>query len=119
MEEFDSMLWALERKFWLGGSDVYRQYLVDEAVMVLPGMVLTKPQTIDSIAAGPRWKSVSFADHRLVRLTPDAAALVYRASGSREGLAYSALVSSVYLRRDGVWKLALHQQSPELRDDPD
>jgi hypothetical protein len=82
--------------------------------MVFPGMVLTKPQTIDAIANGPRWNSVDFTDQRLVRLTPDAVVLVYRASGSRDGGdPYSALVSSVYVARDGEWKVALHQQSPE------
>jgi hypothetical protein len=114
VDDVTSMIWALERDFWLGGADVYRRHLADEALMVFPGMVLTKPETIDAIANGPRWTSVSFADQRLVRLTPDTIALTYRASGSRAGQErpYSAFVSSVYVMRNGEWRLALHQQSP-------
>jgi hypothetical protein len=114
MDDFNSMIWALEKDFWIGGTDVYRRHLADEALMVFPGMVLTKPQTVDAIANGPRWESVSFADQRLVRLTLDTVALIYRASGSRAGQEppYSALVSSVYVMREDEWKLALHQQTP-------
>jgi hypothetical protein len=113
VEDEDSTLWALERKFWLGGAEVYRRHLADEALMVFPGMVLAKSQTLESIAAGPRWTSVSFSDQRLVRLTSEVAVLSYRASGVREHepSAYSALVNSVYVRRDREWQLALHQQS--------
>jgi hypothetical protein len=117
MADTDSKLWRLEKQFWLGGADVYEQYLADSSVMVFAGMVLTKLQTVDAIASGSRWTSVSFTDQRVVRLTPDAVALIYRASGSRERqqAPYSALVSSVYVRDDEDWKLALHQQSPENR----
>jgi hypothetical protein len=78
-------------------------------------MVLTKAQTVESIATASRWTVVNFSEERLVRLTPDAIALIYRASGSRRGdeSVYSALASSVYVRRGSEWKLALHQQSPE------
>lgn len=112
MHDTDAILWPLERDFWLGGADVYRERLTDEALMVFPGLVLTRAETIDAIASGPRWTSVSLDDRRVVPLTADAVALVYRASGSRDGATYSAEVSSVYVRRDGAWKLALHQQSP-------
>ncbi len=114
MEDVNSTLWALEREFWLGGADVYRKHLADESLMVFPGMVLAKAQTVESIAAGPRWTAVVFSDQRVVRLTSEAVGLVYRASGSREQepSAYSALVSSIYVKGDGEWKLAVHQQSP-------
>jgi hypothetical protein len=115
--EMLSQLWEREREFWLGGVSVYREHLAGDSLMVFPGMVLSKSQTEASIAGGPRWTSVAFADQRLVPLTPDVVALVYRASASREGeeAPYSAVVSSVYVRQDGSWKLALHQQSPEGR----
>ena len=114
MEDVDSKLWELEREFWLGGADVYRRHLADDAVIVFPGMVMAKSKTVESIAAGPRWASVNFSDQRLVRLTPDAVALIYHASGLREHetSAYSAEVSSVYVQRFGSWELAMHQQSP-------
>lgn len=114
MEDVESRLWLLEREFWLGGADVYRRHLADDALMVFPGMVLPKSQTVDSIASAPRWTDVTFSDERLVWLAPDVVALVYHATASREHdpAPYSALASSIYVRRDGDWQLALHQQSP-------
>ena len=113
--EGDSKLWELERHFWLGGVEVYLQHLADNSLMVFPGMVLTKPQTMESIASGPRWASVSFTEQRLVQLSPGTVALIYRASSARAPgeASYSALVSSVYVKRDDDGRLALHQQSPE------
>jgi hypothetical protein len=117
MMEGGSKLWELEQQFWLGGVEVYRQHLADNSLMVFPGMVLTKPQTVESIASGPRWTSVSFTEQRLVQLTPGTVALIYRASSARgpEEAPYSALVSSVYVKQDDDWRLALHQQSPESK----
>ena len=43
----------------------------------------------------------------------DAAALVYTGRASRDGSAdFVALMSSLYVRRDGRWRLALYQQTP-------
>jgi hypothetical protein len=115
MEDLTSDLWALEREFWLGGVDVYRQHLANDALMVFPGKVLNPDQTVESISSAPRWSSVSFSAQRLLWLTHDAAALVYRAVGSRgdKNAPYAARVSSVYVKQGDEWKLKLHQQSPE------
>ena len=115
MDKQHSDLWALEEDFWLGGAEVYRRHLADEAVMLFPGMVLQRADTIASIESAPRWASVSFADQQVLQLVPDAVVLIYRASASREqqDAPYAALVSSVYARRDGAWKLIVHQQSPD------
>ncbi|WP_390891081.1 hypothetical protein [Dactylosporangium matsuzakiense] len=42
-------------------------------------------------------------------------ALVYRAAARRasEAEPYRAIMTSVYTRRGGSWRLALHQQTPE------
>src|SRR5689334_20936616 len=103
MAEVGSTLWELEEQLWLGGADVYRRYLADNSRMVFPGMVLTRAQTIDAIASGPRWASVNFTEQQVARLTPDTVALIYRASGSRAGeeSPYSASVTSVYVKQDG------------------
>jgi hypothetical protein len=113
MEDLNAHVWKLEKDFWLGGADVYRRSVAEDGLMVFPGMVLTKSQTIDAIVNGPRWRSVSFTDQRIVQLTRDVIVVNYRASGLRDrGSTYSALVSTVYVARDGEWKVALHQQSP-------
>jgi len=46
---------------------------------------------------------------------PDAAVVAYSAVARRAGAGaepYSALISSVYVRRHDGWKLTLHQQTP-------
>jgi hypothetical protein len=113
MNNADSTLWTLERQFWLAGADVYRRHVADEAVMVFPGLVLTKAQAVASIETAPRWVSVSFSEQRVVPLTPEVIGLVYRASASREHepSPYTPLVTSLYIRRGHDWQLALHQQS--------
>jgi hypothetical protein len=115
MKDVTSEMWVLERTFWLAGVDVYRRHLADQALMVFPGMALDRDRTIESVASGPRWSSVTFSEQRLIWLTPDAVALSYRAVGWREDndAPYAARVSSVYVKRGDEWKLTLHQQSPE------
>jgi hypothetical protein len=81
--------------------------------VVVPGQVLTKEATIEAIGLSPGWDSFSIADARVVRLTPDSAVLTYRFSGRRGGdPAYDALMGSAYVKREGSWKMAFHQQTP-------
>jgi hypothetical protein len=48
----------------------------------------------------------------VVLLTDDAVALNYQASARRAGAEpYTALATSVYVRRNERWQLALHQQT--------
>jgi hypothetical protein len=58
--------------------------------------------------------SVDFKDRRIVRLAADAVLLHYKALARRAGKdkPYEPLCSSGYAHRDGVWKLAFHQQTP-------
>ncbi|MPZ21959.1 MAG: DUF4440 domain-containing protein [Dehalococcoidia bacterium] len=107
-----------EKQFWAaaGDSEFYRQHLADDALMVFPEPpgILRREATIDSVAAAQPWASFEIEDVLLTELTPDSAAITYRATGRREGdpSDYRALASSVYVRRGGEWKLALHQQTP-------
>jgi len=39
--------------------------------------------------------------------------LTYRWRSRRGDSTYAAVMSSVYARRDGAWRLVLHQQTPE------
>ena len=63
---------------------------------------------------GAGWTSHEIHDGALLlRLGPDVASITYRATAVRAGQdPYHALFTSVYVRREGAWKLALHQQTP-------
>ena len=112
---------ALERQGWAalqaGGAaavEFYDRVLDDAAVMLLPGgMVLSGRDAVLSTLGGPPWRSADLADVQVVRPTPDTALVHYGVRAQRDGAPeYSALMSSVYVRRAGGWKLAFHQQTP-------
>lgn len=106
----------LERQFWTGGAQFYTGNLAADAVMVFadPVGVLRRERIVETIAAAPRWRSVTFEDVSLVELAPNVRLLTYRARAERQDelSPYAALVSSAYVRRDGRWQLAFHQQTP-------
>lgn len=99
-----------------GTGDDYRARLTDDAVVLLPGLGALDREAcaaaVDQSAGMPPWGEIAMTDARLIPLGDDAAAIAYRFDSDRGGTRYVALMSSVYVRRDGEWKLALHQQTP-------
>jgi hypothetical protein len=92
----------------------YDPILADEALMIFPGdMLLSGKKTIlDSIGSQP-WESFEMEDTRMVALTTESQAVIYRVTAQRAGSEpYRALISSVYVHQDGRWQLILHQQTP-------
>jgi hypothetical protein len=107
----DTLL-AIERALGGGTGDTYREHLTDDAVVVVPGAAITREQTAFAIDATPGWDDFEITDERVVELNEGSAVLTYRWSSRRGDETYEALMSSVYVNRDGEWKLALHQQTP-------
>jgi hypothetical protein len=92
----------------------YQQILDETAVMLLPGGMLLDDRAtiIKSVSAQP-WSSYRLHDMRVLQPAPDTGIVVYEVTAQREGTPpYSALMSSLYVRRVGGWKLAMHQQTP-------
>ena len=113
-------LTVLERDGWealASGGEVaqafYDRVLDGEVLMLFPGgMVLDDRAAIVESMGGPPWTRYELEDVRALRLTPDAGVVAYGVVAERDGKEYSALISSTYVRRDGGWKLAFHQQTP-------
>lgn len=109
---------ALERRGWealsgANGAEFYGELMADDGLMVFPGLVLDKAQTIRAIAAERPWTSFELTEVRPIEATPDTGTVTYRATARRGDAApYRALMSSVYARRGGRWRLILHQQTP-------
>jgi uncharacterized protein (TIGR02246 family) len=109
----------LERRGWeaLSGPDgaaFYADVMADDGLMIFPGIILDRHQSLRTIAGAPPWASFDLEDVRVIEAGPDGAIVVYRAVATREGEApYRAWMSSVYARRDGSWRLVLHQQAPD------
>lgn len=115
MQDQSNTLWELEERFWLGSSDFYASSLAPGSLMVLPQPVgiLGREDTIDSIGAGSRWRSVSFRERHCAFPATGTAVLAYVAHAEREdGGTYAAQCSSTYVRDDGHWLLVLHHQTP-------
>ena len=109
---------VLERRGWdaLCGPDgaaFYDDVMADDGLMVFPGMVLDKAQTLRAIAGAPPWSRYDLSDIRVVESAPDAAFVTYQAlAADADGDEYRALMTTVYVRRDRRWQLVVHQQTP-------
>ena len=108
-------LLAREMQFWVGNADFFRQHLNDTCLTASvdhPGLQ-PKEAIAASVTQSDSWRSLTIDEKGFLSLGEDAAILTYEASGNRKnGTRYRALVSSGYVRRDGAWKLAFHQQTP-------
>jgi len=95
-------------------ASFYGPLLTEDALMVVPGFIVDKAMFVQMVDGKASWTSFTVEQPRITSLTPDAAVLVYRAIGQRAGQSdYVALMSSVYVKRNGSWKLAHHQQTPQ------
>lgn len=91
----------------------YDRILDEHPLMLLPGgMVLDDRRTIVESMSGTPWSRYTLEDERCVRPSADVGVVTYAAVADRGGSSYSALMSSVYVRRPDGWKLVLHQQTP-------
>jgi hypothetical protein len=117
-ELFDELM-TIECAGWdaLSGGDAadfYADLMTEDAVMVLAhGRPLDRSEVTASLRDAQPWADYRIDDARLVTTGPDSAALVYRATSSRAGAPeFTALMSSVYVRVAGRWRLALYAQTP-------
>jgi uncharacterized protein DUF4440 len=108
---------SLEQRGWaaLGrgeGRAFYGEILADDAVVVVPGAVLDKEQTLASWDGVAPWQWYDLIWREVLDL--DAAAVViYDVTAQRPPESpYRATVCSTYARRPDGWRLLLHQQTP-------
>ncbi len=112
-------LWELEHQGWVSlcrgaGADFYGKLMTDEAVMVLAhGFVLDRATVVASLNDAPAWDDYEISDERLIEVDEHTAALVYTGRASRAGEPeFHALMSSIYTRLEGRWRMTLYQQTP-------
>ena len=81
--------------------------------MLLPGgLLLDERGRILESMSGQSWSRFALEDLRTVRLTADTGIVTYSVIAARGSDEYSALMSSLYVRRRDQWRLAFHQQTP-------
>ncbi|WP_369259551.1 nuclear transport factor 2 family protein [Geodermatophilus amargosae] len=115
-------LLALERRGWDALCDgtaaaFYGEVMTDDGVMVLAdGAVMERGAVVAALGASPPWHHYDLADVRPVPAGDDAAALLYTGRGWRDadGEPFTAVMTSLYVRDGGRWRLALYTQTPVL-----
>ena len=112
----DDEAWCMERAFWTGGAEHYRDALDPACVMAFPAPagIIAGPGIAESLAGAPRWSSVGMSEAHVARPADGLLVLAYKAKGERDGAApYTAHCTSTYRRADdGRWRLVQHQQTP-------
>jgi hypothetical protein len=117
METLSEQLTTLEQAGWEAlrtstGAEFYGRLMTADGLMVLAdGSVLDRDQVVASLDEAPPWTAYSLSEIRCLDLADDTAALVYHADASRPGFDFTAVMTSCYVRRNGNWSLALHQQT--------
>lgn len=109
-------LLELERQFWTGDVDFYREKLSKDAIMVFPEPtgILERSEVLESLGGGNRWRSIDFENVRVLEVQENVFQLVYRAIAERRehGSEYSAFSTSTYVETNGSWQIVSHQQTP-------
>lgn len=113
-------LWGLEHQGWAAlcrgtGADFYGDLMTAGGVMVLAhGQVLDREAVVASLNDAPPWRGYEVSEERVVARADDHVVLEYTGRAFREQgePEFRALMSSVYVREAGRWRLALYQQTP-------
>ena len=119
-DDTKTVLLDLERRGWDSlcdstGAQFYGDLMTDDAIMVLAdGAVMDRDAVVASLEHAPPWQSYDIDDLRVIAADDGTAALVYVGTGYRDGdqPAFVGVMSSVYVRQDGRWRLVLYQQTP-------
>lgn len=116
-------LMELEHRGWVSlcdgtGAEFYGCLMSPNAVMVLAhGWVLNREAVMASLNDAPPWQSYDISGERLIEVDEQTVALVYEARASRgDDDQFHALMSTVYTRFMGQWRIALYQQTPVPTD---
>jgi hypothetical protein len=110
----DQDLLKLEKGFWTEGGDYYREHVDDECLVAFTEMagVHSNEEIAGMNPGAGNWKNVKLDEKGLVELSDDSVVLTYEVDAQRKtGEPYRALVSTGYVKRDGQWKMAFHQQT--------
>ena len=108
-------LLKLEKGFWTEGGDYYRAHVDEECLVAFTEMagVHSNEEIAGMNPGANNWMNVELDEKGCVRLSADSVVITYEVNAQRKnGEPYKALVSTGYVKRDGEWKMAFHQQTP-------
>jgi hypothetical protein len=110
----------IERTLWENNAEMYHNRYLPSAVLIFPEVGrIDRNTAVAAIrqenADGHAWAEVQVDDVDGRWLVTDVAALIsYKATArwNYESTASQWLGASVYVREDGTWRVAFHQQTP-------
>jgi hypothetical protein len=108
-------LYGIEKNSWTGDAQFYRENLAEKCMVVFTEMsgLKTREEVAAMITEPRRWQDLNLEDKKAVDLSDSAVLLSYKARARRSnGERYEALVSSAYVKENGRWRMAFHQQTP-------
>jgi hypothetical protein len=118
-EQFVERLIDTERKLWTNDAVFYKDNLAEDCLLVFPETgVITRHVSVNAIRKenedGRRWAEVDFDEVHSSRPADNVAMLSYRVAArwEHEKATRKAFASSIYIKSNGTWKLAFHQQTP-------
>lgn len=115
-------LFEIERGFWIEGAAYFAAHLAERCLLAFPQSgemhgLFSRDEVAATATDANRWRDLEMCDRQLLKLSDDAAMISYRADVMRaDGVAYSALIGSAYVRGADAWLLASHQHSPVTAD---
>ena len=111
--ELEHSAWEALSSSGEAAAAFYEENLARDVIVLLPGgMVIDdRAQVVDSMK-GASWDSFDLEGERVIQLGHDTAVEAYPATAKRGDNDYEALFNSTYVREDGDWRLAVHQQTP-------
>jgi hypothetical protein len=114
----EEQLFEIERGFWTEGAHYFAAHLDAQCLLAFPQSgemhgLFSREEVAATATGANRWRGLEMSDRQLLKLSDDAAMISYKAEVTRaDGVAYSALIGSAYVRRSDDWRLASHQHSP-------
>ena len=118
MEDVKAILLSLKEKALEatknGDGRFYEGYLSDDAVAVAPAGIFPKKVIVEQMSSqNSQFKSSRIEDTKAIILTPESGIVTYIASYKRQDDSeYSVFVTTVYAKRENIWKGVFYQQTP-------
>jgi hypothetical protein len=116
---FADTLEELERAQWEALKSVpeavafYSEFLTEDSRMAVPYGIGDRDRVIGSLETPHVILDFELKNTHVIKLSEDSGLIVYRMIQNRRGMEpFEAAISTVYVRREGRWRIAFHQQTP-------
>ncbi len=119
MTNLEATLWDLEKRQWQAlttvqtAIDFYSEFLTEDSLMAVPYGIGDRETVLQAMEDSPVIVESQLRDPQVIKLTDDSGLVVYSMTQCRQGMEpFDAAICTGYVRRDGRWLMAYHQQTP-------